>query len=446
MSKDAQFFTPLSSHKSTKLLGKIKVPGDKSISHRALMLGSIALGKTTITGLLEGEDVLRTAEAMRRMGASVIRHDKGEWEIRGQGIGALHESDDILDMGNAGTGARLIMGLVASHPIVTFFTGDSSLRSRPMKRIIEPLRQMGCHFIGHSGDVLPLAVIGSDRLIPITYETPVPSAQVKSALLFAGLNVAGKTIVIERESTRDHSELMLRGFGAQIDTEFLPEGGRMITLTGHPELLGRHVIVPADPSSSAFPVIAALLCPHSKITLLQVCKNPLRTGLFTTLEEMGATLDWQNVREEGGEIIGDLSVEQSSLKAVDVPASRAPSMIDEYPILAVAASFAEGTTRLRGLSELRVKESDRLESVAKGLQLCGVQLTIEGDDLVIYGTGKAPKGGAMITTHFDHRIAMSFLIMGLATQETIKIDDSRSIETSFPGFVDLMTSLGAQIN
>ena len=358
---------PLSSSAVQGLSGRVRVPGDKSVSHRALMFGALALGRSTVEGLLEGEDVLRTAEAMRRLGAEVTRLADGTWELYGRGVGGLAEPDDVLDMGNAGTGARLLMGLVASHPFTTVFTGDASLRSRPMRRVSEPLSRMGAGFVGRSGGRLPMAVIGAVSPLPITYELPMPSAQVKSAVLLAGLNTPGITTVIEREATRDHTELMLRGFGAELTVEPLDGGGRAISLKGQPELTGRAVKVPADPSSAAFPVVAALLVPQSHITVTGVGTNPLRCGLFETLREMGADIRLVNARDEAGEPVADLEVRCSALKGVDVPPERAPSMIDEYPILAVAAAFACGTTRMRGLAELRVKESDRLAAMARGL-------------------------------------------------------------------------------
>lgn len=436
---------PLISYAAPALSGTVRVPGDKSISHRALMFGALAIGQSTIEGLLEGEDVLRTAQAMRLLGAEVERQEDGRWVLHGRGVGGLTEPADVLDMGNAGTGARLVMGLVASHPFTALFTGDASLRSRPMRRVIEPLSRIGAGFVGRSGGRLPLAVIGSPTPIPITYELPMPSAQVKSAVLLAGLNTQGTTTVIEREATRDHTELMLRGFGATLSVEPLPDGGRAISLTGQPELTGQSIKVPSDPSSAAFPVVAGLLVEGSSITVPAVGTNPLRCGLYQTLLEMGADITFANPRVEGGEPVADLVVRGSSLTGVDVPAGRAPSMIDEYPILAVAAAFARGTTRMRGLAELRVKESDRLAAIARGLDLSGVKLEIEGDDLIVHGDGGAPEGGATVPVHFDHRIAMSFLIMGMAAHRPVRIDDATAIDTSFPGFVALMNGLGGRI-
>jgi 3-phosphoshikimate 1-carboxyvinyltransferase len=436
---------PLISSAAPPLTGQVQVPGDKSISHRALMLGAIAVGRTIIEGLLEGDDVLRTAAAMRRLGAEVDRQDDGRWVLFGRGVGGLGEPDDVLDMGNAGTGARLLMGLVASHPFTSMFTGDVSLRSRPMRRVAEPLSRMGAGFVGRSGGRLPMAVIGTATPIPISYELPVPSAQVKSALLLAGLNTPGNTTVIERAPTRDHTELMLRAFGAAVVVDTLANGARAITLQGHPELTGRLVMVPADPSSAAFPVVAGLLVPGSRITVSGVGLNPLRSGLYQTLTEMGADVRSINQRDEAGEPVADLVVGHSALSAVDVPAERAPSMIDEYPILAVAAAFASGTSRLRGLGELRVKESDRLTATARGLAQCGVKVDVEGDDLVVTGDGGPPAGGAQVAVNFDHRIAMSFLVMGMATRQAVGIDDATAIGTSFPAFVSLMNGVGARI-
>jgi 3-phosphoshikimate 1-carboxyvinyltransferase len=437
---------PLMSIAVPPLSGQCRVPGDKSISHRALMLGALAVGRTTIAGLLEGEDVLRTAAAMRLLGAEVTRCDDGRWELFGRGVGGLAEPEDVIDMGNAGTGVRLLMGLVATHPFTTMFTGDASLRSRPMRRVAEPLGRMGAGFVGRGGGRLPMAVIGTASPIPISYELPVPSAQVKSAVLLAGLNTPGTTTVIEHEPTRDHTELMLNGFGAELAVETLPHGARAITLKGYPELIGRPVTVPSDPSSAAFPVVAALLVPGSSVTVPGVGTNPLRCGLFRTLKEMGADIEFANARDEAGEPVADLVVRHGTLVGVDVPAERAPSMIDEYPILAVAAAFARGTTRMNGLAELRVKESDRLAAVARGLQACGVRLEVEGDDLIVHGDGGPAEGGATIAVHLDHRIAMSFLVLGMAAVRPIQIDDAAAIETSFPGFAALMNSLGARIS
>ncbi|CAA7613141.1 3-phosphoshikimate 1-carboxyvinyltransferase [Candidatus Terasakiella magnetica] len=436
---------PLVSTRAPALSGSAQIPGDKSISHRALMLGALAVGESVVTGLLEGDDVLRTAACMRALGAEVERCADGSWRLFGRGIGGLMEPADILDMGNSGTGARLLMGLVASHPFTTFFTGDASLRSRPMRRISDPLTRMGARFISRDGGRLPMAVIGTARSLPITYELPVASAQVKSAIMLAALNTPGETTVIEREATRDHTELMLRNFGASVRVEDAEGGGRAITVIGFPELTGRPVVVPSDPSSAAFPAVAALLVEGSEIRLPGIGINPLRAGLYQTLLEMGADIRFENIRDQAGEEVADLVVRASRLKGIDVPAGRAPSMIDEYPILAVAAAFAEGTTRMRGLGELRVKESDRLAAMARGLAACGVAVEEEKDSLIVHGTGRAPAGDATIATHFDHRIAMSFLVMGMASARPVKVDDAEAIDTSFPGFATLMNALGAKI-
>lgn len=436
---------PLISSRAAPLSGTVRVPGDKSISHRALMFGALAVGESRVEGLLEGDDVLRTAAAMRALGAEVERLDDGTWRLYGRGVGGLSEPADVVDLGNSGTGARLMMGLVATHPFTTIFTGDASLRSRPMKRVSEPLGRMGAQFFTRDGGRLPAAVVGTASPVPITYELPVASAQVKSAILLAGLNTPGVTTVIEKEATRDHTELMLRNFGATVEVEPLADGGRAISVTGFPELTGRHVVVPADPSSAAFPAVAALLVPGSQVTLAGVGMNPLRTGLYQTLREMGADIHFDNPREEGGEPVADLVIKASALRGVDVPAIRAPSMIDEYPVLAVAASFAIGTTRMHGLSELRVKESDRFATVMRGLIACGVTVEEEGDTMIVHGNGNPPPGGGTIAVHLDHRIAMSFLVMGMAAQNPVSVDDAEAIETSFPGFEALMNGLGARI-
>ncbi len=426
------------------LSGTARVPGDKSISHRALMIGVLAVGESEIHGLLEGEDVLRTAAAMRALGAEIARGDDGAWRVWGRGIGGLSAPEDVLDMGNSGTGARLLMGVLASHPLTAVMTGDASLRSRPMARVAGPLAEMGARIDAREGCRLPLTVVGTGDAVPIRYRVPEPSAQVKSAVLLAGLNAPGKTTVIEPQATRDHSELMLRYFGADLDTEETDEG-LVITLTGQPELTGRRVRVPADPSSAAFAAVAALLLPGSDVCLPDVGINPHRGGLYETLREMGADLSFAQRREEAGEPVADLLVTGGSLTGVEVPAARAPSMIDEYPILAVAAACAHGTTVMHGLSELRVKESDRLAAVARGLAACGVTVEEGADSLTVHGVGGRPRGGATIASGLDHRIAMSFLVLGLAAEQPVTIDDGSPIDTSFPGFVDLMTALGAKI-
>jgi 3-phosphoshikimate 1-carboxyvinyltransferase len=409
------------------------------------MLGGLAVGETAIHGLLEGEDVLNTAAAMAALGATVTRGDDGIWRVRGRGIGGLVEPSNVLDLGNSGTGARLLMGLVATTPITVFMTGDASLRGRPMARVTAPLEQMGAHFLARAGTKLPLAVVGATAPMPIAYRPPVASAQVKSAIMLAALNVPGRTTVIERKPTRDHTELMLRHYGVEVATDEIEGGGIAVTVTGQPEISGRTVRVPADPSSASFPLVAGLLVPGSKVTVQALGLNPRRTGLFDTLREMGADLFVANARVEAGEPAGDVSVRGSELRGVEVPAARAPSMIDEYPILAVAAAFAKGKTVMRGLAELRVKESDRLAAIAAGLTACGVETEIDGDDLTVHGLGGPPAGDATIATQLDHRIAMSFLVMGLAARAPVTIDDVAPIATSFPGFVDLMTGLGARI-
>ena len=435
---------PLTARRGGPLRGRVRVPGDKSISHRALILGALAVGETRVTGLLEGEDVLRTAAVMRALGASVARTGEGAWSVRGVGVGGFMAPAGALDFGNSGTGCRLVMGAVGGCPIAATFDGDASLRRRPMQRILDPLAQIGARAVAAAdGGRLPLRLEGARSPVPIVYRTPVASAQIKSAVLLAGLAAPGATTVIEPEASRDHTERLLRHFGAEVAVE--PEGahGRRITVKGEPELMPAPVVVPADPSSAAFPLTAALIVPNSDVILENVMMNPLRTGLITTLREMGARIEVVDARHEGEEM-ADLRVMSSQLRAVDVPAERAPAMIDEYPILAVAAAFAAGTTRMRGLHELRVKESDRLAAVADGLRANGVEWEIEGDDLLVHGNGRVPGGGA-VATHMDHRIAMSFLVMGLASDKPVSVDDTAFIATSFPGFADLMRSLGAEL-
>ncbi len=424
------------------LSGRIQVPGDKSISHRALMFAALAVGETRIDGLLEGEDVLRTAAAMRALGASVAR-DGAVWRVAGRGVGGLAEPADILDMGNSGTAARLLAGMLASHDLFAVMTGDASLRGRPMRRVTEPLALCGARFSARDGGRLPLAIEGARDAMPIHYRVPVASAQVKSAILLAGLNARGRTVVEEAVPTRDHTEAMLRHFGADVTVE-VAGAGRVVTLAGQPELVARDVVVPGDPSSAAFPVAAALLVPGSVVTVCGVGLNPLRTGLFATLREMGAELAVAGERQEGGEAVGDLTVRHGPLRGVDVPPERAPAMIDEYPILAVVAAHAAGTTRMRGLAELRVKESDRLAATAAMVQAAGGTVTIEGDDLLVQGNAVLP-GGCTVATHMDHRLAMSALVLGQATQAPVAVDDAAFIETSFPGFTTLMRELGAAI-
>jgi 3-phosphoshikimate 1-carboxyvinyltransferase len=442
--------SPLAARRSAPLRGRVAIPGDKSISHRALIFGLLSVGETRITGLLEGEDVLRTAAAVRALGATVVQTGPGAWTVHGVGIGGLVEPPDMLDFGNAGTGSRLMMGVAGSHPITTIFDGDASLRKRPMRRILDPLVAMGTTVVDEAeGGRCPITLRGPDEMVPITYETPVPSAQIKSAVLLAGLNAPGETTVIEQEASRDHTERMLRHFGAEVTVGRAGSHGRRITLRGQPELRAAPVVVPADPSSAAFPLVAALIVPGSEVVLEGVMTNPLRTGLLTTLLEMGADVTLLDRRSAGGEEVADLQIRCGPLKGVHVPAERAPSMIDEYPILAVAAAFAEGETRMRGLGELRVKESDRLAAVADGLTAAGVVNRIEGDDLIVEGTGGQGtgrvRGGGTAATHLDHRIAMSFLVLGLGAAEGMGIDDAAMIATSFPTFVPLMQRLGALI-
>jgi 3-phosphoshikimate 1-carboxyvinyltransferase len=437
--------SPVSSRRGTKLRGRGRVPGDKSISHRSLILGLLAIGETRVHGLLEADDVLRTAAAVRALGGAAEREENGTWRVVGAGLGGLAEPEGVLDFGNAGTGSRLMMGVAGSHPITATFDGDASLRSRPMRRILDPLRLMGTRIVAEAeGGRVPLTLRGPQETIPITYETPAPSAQIKSAVLLAGLNAPGITTVIEREATRDHTERMFAHFGAEV-TVTAEGDGRRVALRGQPELRGTDIVVPADPSSAAFAIVAALLVPGSDIVIENLMTNPLRTGLLTTLREMGAEIEALNPRDYGGEQVADIRIRAGQLQAVDVPAARAPSMIDEYPVLAVAAAFAKGTTRMRGLHELRVKESDRLAAVAAGLAANGVTFEIEGDDLLVHGTGGAVPGGGTVATHLDHRIAMAFLVMGLATQNPVTVDDGAMIATSFPDFVPLMRGLGAEI-
>ena len=424
---------------SAPLTGALRVPGDKSISHRALMFGALAVGETRIAGLLEGEDVLRTAAAMRALGAEVVRVSDTQWRVAGRGVGGLVEPADVLDMGNSGTAARLLAGILASHPFFSVMTGDASLRKRPMRRVTEPLSACGARFATREGGRLPMAIEGARDALPLDYVLPVASAQVKSAVLLCGLNAPGLTRVTEREATRDHSENMLRHFGAEVDVQ-IEGAGRIVTLRGQPELRAADVAVPGDPSSAAFPIVAALLVPGSRLRIEGVGLNPLRTGLFTTLREMGASLAVENARTEGGEPVGDLVVTAGELRAADVPPGRAPSMIDEYPVLAVAAACATGSTRMRGLHELRVKESDRLAATAALLTANGVRVEVEGDDLIVHGTGRPPSGGGLVATHMDHRLAMSALVLGLASAEPVRVDDASFIDTSFPGFVDLLNA------
>ncbi len=441
---DAQ---PMKSRKSGPLRGVASVPGDKSISHRSLIFGAMAVGETRITGLLEGQDVLDTASAMRAFGATVTRIGEGAWTVNGVGVGGFSEPADVIDVGNSGTGARLIMGCMATTPITATFTGDASLRKRPMGRVTDPLSLFGTQAYGRKGGRLPMTIVGAANPVPVRYALPVASAQVKSAVLLAGLNAPGETVVIEREPTRDHSERMLVGFGAKLHVEKTAEG-HVITLTGQPELRPQTVAVPRDPSSAAFPVCAALIVEGSDILVPGVSQNLTRNGLYLTLVEMGADIEFQNPREEGGEPVADLRVRFSGdMKGIEVPPERAPSMIDEYPVLSVVASFASGKTVMRGVKELRVKESDRIDAMARGLEACGVRIEEDADTLIVHGMGPGGvPGGATCATHIDHRIAMSFLVLGLASKVEVGVDDGSPIQTSFPVFEGLMRDLGAAID
>jgi len=436
---------PAISKTASAITGKAAVPGDKSISHRSLIISSIFIGETTISGLLEGEDVINTAKAMQAFG-STISKENSDWSVKGMGYGGLLAPRQVLDFGNSGTGSRLIMGLAATHPFNTFMTGDASLCKRPMRRVTAPLQELGAKFTTSSGDTLPLVVTGTINGLPLTHEMKVASAQVKSAIMLAATNIAGTTTIIEKEGTRDHTERMLRFFGVQVE-ESQSKKGKSISLNGRTDIQPskRHIIVPGDPSSAAFLVVAALICKGSKLEITNICLNKYRTGLFETLIEMGAKIEYRNLRESGGEPVGDLHVEYSELKGINVPAERAPSMIDEYPILAIAAAFANGKTCMNGLAELKVKESNRLTAIAEGLQECGVKISMGDDDLTVYGTGKAAEGGGLVSTRMDHRIAMAFLVMGMASKSPVKVDDTAFIATSFPGFVELMNGLGANI-
>lgn len=427
------------------LRGRVRPPGDKSISHRALMLGALAIGQTPIEGLLEAADVLATARNLALLGAGVERLDAGRWLVTGRGLGGFTPSPRPLDFGNSGTGARLMMGVMAGHPFDSLFTGDESLCRRPMGRVLRPLKQMGLTVLEGDRDTLPLTLRGSDSLAPIVYELPVASAQVKSAVLLAGLFAPGETTVIEPEICRDHTENMLRSLGAEVRTRQRDGGGRVITLVGEPVLRGRAIAVPADPSSAAFVAAAALICPGSEVVIENMLINPTRTGFYETIREMGADVAFEAQREAGGEAVADIRVRAGApLRGVVVPAGRAPSMIDEYPCLAALAAFAQGETRMEGLAELRVKESDRLAATEAGLRACGVEAWAEGDSLTVRGADGVPAGGGFITTHMDHRIAMAFLILGLGARQPVTVDDVSMIATSFPDFPPLMESLGAR--
>ena len=439
----AETSQPLRSVKSSGLTGRVRVPGDKSISHRALMFGAMALGETIITGLLEGEDVINTARAMSALGVRVERwNDDASWHVSGVGLGGFQAPAQTIDFGNSGTGARLAMGLLATTPISVRMSGDASLRSRPMGRIVAPLAGFGTRFETAEGGRMPLTLHGAQHPVPIEYRLPVASAQVKSAVLLAGLNAPGATTVIEPEPTRDHTERMLQGFGADITIGRADDGARTITVRGHTELQAQTVDVPGDPSSAAFALVAAIICDDSEVTVENMLLNETRTGLIVTLQEMGADIVIANATVSGGEPVADVTARSSRLSAITVPAARAPSMIDEYPVLAVAAAFADGTTRMEGLHELRVKESDRLAAVAAGLKANGVAHEAGDDWLEV--TGGRVAGGGTVITHFDHRIAMAFLVMGLASEEPVTIDDGNVMATSFPGFRDFMDGLGAR--
>ncbi|AVO38157.1 3-phosphoshikimate 1-carboxyvinyltransferase [Pukyongiella litopenaei] len=437
---------PMVSHPVRGLSGVAEVPGDKSISHRSLILGALAVGETRITGLLEGEDVLDTAGAMRAFGAEVVDHGGGAWSVHGVGVGGFAEPEAVIDCGNSGTGVRLIMGAMATSPITVTFTGDASLNSRPMARVTDPLALFGARSVGRRGGRLPMTIVGAADPVPVRYEVPVPSAQVKSAVLLAGLNAPGRTVVIEREATRDHTERMLAGFGAEISVEETAEG-RVITLTGRPELRPQAIVVPRDPSSAAFPVCAALIVPGSDVLVPGIGLNPTRAGLFDTLCDMGADLSFENRRDEGGEPVADLRARYSpDMRGIEVPPERAASMIDEYPVLSVVAANARGVTMMRGVGELRVKESDRIDAMATGLRANGVTVDAGEDWWSVEGLGAGGvPGGATCASHLDHRIAMSFMVMGLGAQAPVAIDDGAPIATSFPVFEPLMAGLGARI-
>lgn len=438
--------TTLTAHKSNPLKGTSKVPGDKSMSHRALMFGALTIGETMISGLLEGEDVIHTAEAMKALGANVEKGSDGLWRTYGVGIGGLREPTSVLEMGNSGTSTRLLIGLVAGHNISATFSGDASLTKRPMQRIITPLEMMGASFQAREGDKLPLTVKGAKDPLNIEYRLPVASAQLKSAILLAGLNTAGRTTVIEEKPTRDHTENMLKSFGVEVETTQMDDGALAVSIVGHQTLRPCAIDVPGDPSSAAFLAVAAAITEGSDITIMHVGMNPRRTGIFDCLKEMGADITFTNEHVEGGEPVADIHIKYNgALKGITVPESHVPSMIDEFPVFAMAAACADGTTKMTGLEELRVKESDRLLMVANGLKACGVNLEMGEDSLTIHSNGKPPTGGAKIETALDHRIAMAFLVLGGVTEQPVTIDDAAPILTSFPNFTDLMNDLGCEI-
>ena len=433
------------SEPSGSLSGEAMLPGDKSISHRALIFGALAIGETRVQGLLEGGDVLATARALGEFGVEIARDDTGTWRVWGVGVGGFQEPARQLDLGNAGTAVRLLMGAAAQHPFTSFFSGDESLNARPMGRVATPLRQMGTRIQARSGCRLPLALTGSNELLPISYTLPVASAQVKSAILLAGLAAPGETTIVEPAPSRDHSERMLRHFGAEVRVEDGASGGRRINLSGQPELAARALSVPADISSAAFPLAASLIVPGSDVLLKNVGINPLRSGLIDCVREMGGAVELRDENEVSGEPVADIAVRASNLRGIQVPPARAPSMIDEYPILAVLAACAEGPSRLRGLGELRHKESDRFAAIVAGLRAAGVAVEAVDDDILLTGTGASPPGGAEIASCLDHRIVMAFLVLGMACKEGVTIDDGAPIATSFPGFVELMNGLGGRI-
>ncbi|MFT7099112.1 MAG: 3-phosphoshikimate 1-carboxyvinyltransferase [Rickettsiales bacterium] len=433
----------ISAKTNTALVGEIIVPGDKSISHRSLIFSTLANGISNISGLLEGEDVLKTAESLTKMGARIKQVESGKWQVNGIGYCGLQESDDVFDMGNSGTSTRLLMGLVAPFDFKTTFTGDASLRKRPMRRVFDPIREIGAEVVFRGNNLLPATIIGTDSPLPITYEMKMASAQVKSAILLAALNINGKTTIIEPEKCRDHTEIMMKYLGIDVEVEPLNNGNK-ITVTGCSDFDAKDFVVPSDISSAAFMIVAALIVPGSKIKMNNVGVNPLRNGIVTTLQEMGGDIQLLNERLVGGEKVADILVKYSQLKGIEVPASRAPSMIDEYPILSIAAAYASGNTKMNGLAELKAKESNRLDAVATGLSLCGVETIVGDDSLEVIGGFKSQENVAQIKTHLDHRIAMSFLVMGLGLENGVKIDDSEPINTSFPNFVKIFAEFGVE--
>lgn len=436
----------LASYKVGGLKGEIIVPGDKSISHRSVILSSQAIGTSVISGLLEAEDVLSTISSLKKLGVVINKQSDGTWVVDGVGIGGFKDPGDVLDMGNAGTGARLMMGLVATYPFVSFFTGDSSLRTRPMLRILKPLSLMGVQSFSAQGGKLPVAIVGNESAVPIEYELPVASAQLKSSILLAGLNCKGKTTIIETSPSRDHTEKMLAGFGANIEITTKDDGKKYSTLEGRPNLKPMDISVPGDPSSAAFLVASALISENSDVLVKNVCVNPLRAGFYKTLFEMNANIEFENEREVAGETVADIRAKTSkNMKGVTVPASRVPTMIDEYPILSVISCFASGNTIMENIGELRVKESDRVQGIEEGITANGGVVEVGEDYIVVKGQGKM-QGGATVKTNMDHRMAMSFLVLGMASEKEVTIDDDWSIATSFPNFLDLASSIGSKIS